>query len=486
MNRPIRRVATAALALFGLLFLNVNWIQVVQADALRNNPRNNRLLLDEYGRPRGDIIAGRSTLVESRETEHRLKYLRVYADGDADLARIFAPITGAYSLVFGATGIERAYNDTLSGNDDRLFVRRVSDLLTGRSPQGGSVKLTVDPDLQRLAAAQLGNRRGAVVALNPNNGAVLAMVTSPSYDPNVLSSHDPATIRAANERLSDDRDRPLTNRAAEEVYPPGSTFKVLTAAAALEDGVKPSDQLDCSREITLPLTRNVKLRNFGGGSCPAKVTLTQALQHSYNTTFATLGMRVGGEKLQEMAEAFGFNARPSFPLRTVPSVFPQGLNAPQTAQSAIGQFDVRATPLQMAQVAAAVANDGRLMKPYLVSEILAPDLSVIDKADAQVQSRPFGADTANALTSMMVEVVRAGSGTRAQVPGITVAGKTGTAQNAGPAHAWFIGFAPAEDPRIAVAVLVENGGGNSDSGTGGRVAAPIAGAVMGSYLRDRG
>ena len=483
MNRPIRRVAVAALVLFGLLFLNVNYLQVVEAESLRNNPRNNRLLLDEYGRPRGDIIAGRTTLVESRQTDDRLEYLRVYAGGDRNLAAIFAPVTGYYSLVYGATAVERAYNDILSGNDDRLFVRRLSDILTGRSPQGGSVVLTIDPDLQRLAARELGNRRGAVVALNPRTGAILAMVTSPSYDPNVLSSHDPSKIRAANGRLLDDRDRPLVNRAAEEVYPPGSTFKVVVAAAALEDGMKPTDQLACSRAISLPLTRNVQLRNFGNGSCPAKVTLSQALENSYNTTFAELGMRLGGDKVQDMAEKFGFNARPDFTLRTVPSVFPTGLNEPQEAQSAIGQFDVRATPLQMAQVAATIANNGRTMRPYVVSEVWAPDLSVLERVEPEEQGRAFGPATANALTAMMVDVVRSGTGTRAQIPGVTVAGKTGTAQNAGPSHAWFIGFAPSTEPRVAVAVIVENGGGD-DQATGGRVAAPIAQAVMAAALRS--
>jgi peptidoglycan glycosyltransferase len=483
MNRPIRRVATAALVLFGLLFLNVNYIQVVRADSLRKNPRNNRLLLDEYGRPRGDIIAGRATLVESKKTNDRLEYLRVYAGGRDNVARVFAPVTGAYSLVFGATGIERAYDDTLSGDDDRLFVRRVADLLTGRQPQGGSVVLTIDPALQLLAAQQLGNRRGAVVALDPRTGAILALVTSPSYDPNVLSSHDPTAIRTADKKLLADKDDPLTDRATEAVYPPGSTFKVITAAAALESGMHADDLIDCSSEITLPLTRNVKLRNFSGETCPAKVSISTALQHSYNTAFASLGMRLGADKLQDMAEKFGFNARPQFPLRTVASVFPQGLNAPQTAQAAIGQFDVRATPLQLALVAAAVANKGRLMKPYVVSQVLGPDLSTLDKADPQERSRPISVATAQALTQMMIAVVQGGTGTRAQIPGVTVAGKTGTAQNAGVnPHAWFIGFAPAEAPRIAIAVIVENGGGE-DNATGGKVAAPIARAVIEAALR---
>jgi peptidoglycan glycosyltransferase len=486
MNRPIRRVATAALVLFALLFLNVNYIQVVKADSLRKNPRNNRLLLDEYGRPRGDIIAGRSTLVESRGTKDRLKYLRVYAGGRADISAAFAPVTGSYSLVFGASGIERAYNDTLAGVDDRLFVRRVSDLLTGRQPQGGNVLLTIDPQLQQLAYQQLAGRRGAVVALDPKTGAILALVSSPSYDPNDLSSHDPAKIRDANRKLSEDPKKPLLDRAAEEVYPPGSTFKVLTAAAAIESGLTPDSQVDCAREITLPLTRGVKLRNFSGEYCAPKVTLTQALQHSYNTAFATLGMKVGAAKIQDMAERFGFNARPDLPLRTVGSVFPQGLNAPQTAQAAIGQYDVRATPLQMAQVAAAVANGGRLMQPYVVSQVLAPDLSVLDRTSPHELRRVFSGATAAALAQMMTAVVQGGTGTRAQIPGITVAGKTGTAQNAGPPHAWFIGFAPVENPTIAIAVIVENGGSGGDSATGGRIAAPIARAVMAARLAAGG
>ena len=482
MNRPIRRMATAALALFGLLFLNVNYIQVVRADALRNDPRNNRLLLDEYSRPRGDVIAGNATLVESRKTDDRLEYLRVYGGGRADVARVFAPVTGYYSLIFGATGVERVYNAALSGGDDRLFVRRVSDILTGRDPQGGSVKLTIDPNLQLLAARELGNRRGAVVALDPKTGKVLAMVTSPSYDPNALSSHDPEEIRAVNRRLNEDRGRPLLNRGAEEVYPPGSTFKVITAAAALENGRTPDTMLDCSSEITLPLTRNTKLRNFGGGSCPSKVSLRDALKQSYNTTFASLGMELGSE-VEEMAEAFGFNASPRYPLRSVDSVFPGGLVKPQLAQASIGQFDVRATPLQMAMVAAAVANDGVMMRPYVADQILGPDLAPIDTEKPEELREPISKATADALTDMMLAVVQDGTGRRAQIPGVQVAGKTGTAQNAGPSHAWFIGFAPANDPQVAVAVLVENGGGAGDNGTGGRLAAPIARAVMEAALR---
>ncbi len=359
----------------------------------------------------------------------------------------------------------------------------MSDLLTGREPQGATVRLTIEPNLQLLAARELGNRRGAVVALDPKTGKVLALATSPSFDPNALSSHDPERIRKTRDRLSDDENDPLTDRATEQVYPPGSTFKLITSAAAIESGMTPDTEIDCAREITLPLTRDVKLRNFGGESCPSKVSLRDALRESYNTAFATLGMRLGGDKLQDMAEKFGFNARPSFPLRTVDSAFPQGLNAPQTAQSAIGQFDVRATPLQMALVASAIANGGRLMKPYLVDSVLTPDVTVLDQTKPQELSRPISGATAAALTDMMEAVVRNGTGTRAQIPGATVAGKTGTAQNADPSpHAWFVGFAKQGDKAIAVAVLIENGGGD-DRATGGRVAAPVAQAVMAAYLR---
>jgi len=491
MNAALRRVAVAALVLFGLLFANVHYVQVLAADRLRHDDRNSRLLAESYAKERGVIVVGTGAIASSVETKDRLKYLRVYAGGrDAGLAASYAPITGYYSLVYGDSGLEDSYDGILSGEDSRLFVRRVTDLITGRQSKGGLIRLTVDPQVQAVAQRALGNRRGAVVALDPRTGAILAMVTSPSYDPNLLASHNPAKIRDAYRRLVDDPARPLRNRATQEVYPPGSTFKIITAAAALESGMQPESLVPCPRELKLPLTRDTVIRNFGGASCEApQVPLLAAFQKSRNTSFGSLGLSLGGERLREQAERFGFNAEPDFPLPLDRSVVPEGLNQPQSAQSAIGQFDVRATPLQMAMVAAAVANRGTVMRPYVVSSVEAPDLKVLEKAEPErFGDRPAVSErTAAALVAMMEAAVGpGGTGTAAAIPGVRVAGKTGTAQRGEGqlAHAWFVGFAPADAPRIAVAVLIEAGGGVPDA-TGGRVAAPVAGEVLRAGLAGR-
>ncbi len=489
MNAALRRVAVATLILFGLLFANVHYVQVVAADRLRHDDRNTRLLAESYSKERGVIVVGTGAVASSVETKDRLKYLRVYAGGrDAGLAASYAPLTGYYSLVYGDSGLEDSYNGILSGDDNRLFVRRVTDLITGRKTKGGLIRLTVDPEVQAVAQRALGNRRGAIVALDPRTGAVLAMVTSPSYDPNTLSSHNPAKIREAYQKLVADKDRPLRNRATQEVYPPGSTFKIITAAAALESGMQPTTMVPCPRELKLPLTRDTVIRNFGGASCEApQVTLQAAFQKSRNTSFGSLGLSLGGEKLREQAERFGFNAEPDFPLPIDRSVVPEGLNAPQSAQSAIGQFDVRATPLQMAIVAATVANRGTVMRPYVVSSVEGPDLKVLETAEPQRAGQAISERTAAALTAMMEAAVGpGGTGTLAAIPGVRVAGKTGTAQRGEGQlpHTWFVGFAPADAPQIAVAVLIEEGGGVPDA-TGGHVAAPVAGLVLRAGLRPR-
>ena len=489
MNAALRRVAVAALVLFALLFANLHYVQVLAAERLRKDDRNSRLLAESYSRERGVIVVGTGTVASSVETDDRLKYLRVYGSSPA-LAASYAHLTGYFSLVYGDTGLEKAYDDILSGADSRLFVRRVTDVITGRKTQGGLIRLTVDPAVQAAAQSALGNRRGAVVALDPRTGAILAMVTHPSFDPNTLSSHDPAKIRAAYQKLTADRSRPLISRANQETYPPGSTFKIITAAAALESGLRPDSLVPCPKELKLPLTRDTVIRNFGGASCEAdEVPLSAAFQKSRNTSFAALGISLGGERLREQAERFGFNAEPDFPLPLARSVVPVGLNQPQSAQSAIGQFDVRATPLQMAMVAAAIANNGTVMRPYLVSSVEGPDLKILDTTRPErLGSGPaVSTATARSLAAMMEAAVGpGGTGTNAAIPGIRVAGKTGTAQRGEGqlAHTWFVGFAPVEAPRIAVAVLVEEGGGVADA-TGGRVAAPVARTVLEVGLRTR-
>ena len=487
MNAPLRRVAIACLLLFGLLLVNVNYVQVVKAEDYRNDNRNQRGLLRSYAHERGPIVlsagggANAVALDKATPTE-QLKFLRTYPGGAA-----FAHVTGFASFVYGRTGIEQAENDVLSGQSDNLFVRRLSDYITGRKAEGGRVVLTLQQAAQRAAYAGLQGKRGAVVALDPRTGAILAMVSTPSYDPNRLSSHEGDKIRAYYNGLQDDEADPLLNRVIQQTYPPGSTFKVITTAAALASGkVKPDARIPSPRELDLPQTdRNLK--NFGGESCGngKTTTLADALRISCNTAFGQLGMDLGGDALRAQAEKFGLNDDGvRVPLRVAGSVFPDELSTPQEAQAAIGQYDVRVTPLQMAMVAAGVANHGTIMTPYLVREVQAPDLSTLSQTRPQVYKRAVSAAVADQLTAMMQLVVTSGTARSAQIPGVPVAGKTGTAQHAEGAapHAWFIAFAPANNPQVAIAVLVEDGGSEGSEATGGRVAAPIARDVMRAIL----
>jgi peptidoglycan glycosyltransferase len=488
VNRPLRRVAVACVVLFGLLMLNANWVQVVKADAYRDDPRNSRVLLRTYERERGAIVVAqpdggdRTAVAQSTRTDGPLTWLRQYPGGPR-----YAHVTGYYSLVHGRTGLERSEDEVLSGEDDRFFVRRLSDTITGREPEGGNIITTLDADAQETAYEALGDNRGAVVALDPGTGAVLAMVSKPSFDPGRLSSFEPADIRSYYAQLSEDSSDPLLNRTISRTYPPGSTFKVVTAAAALSSGdVTTETQIPSPRELDLPQTR-ATLRNFGGSSCGGEtITLPDAMRISCNTAFGSLGLSLGADRIREQAQAFGFgNDSLRVPTTVATSVFPEDPNEPQTAQSAIGQFDVRVTPLQMAMVAAGVANGGEVMEPHLVREVQAPDLSRLDQADPTVLERAVDEDVAEDLTEMMELVVSEGSGARAQIEGVRVAGKTGTAQHAEgrPPHAWFIGFAPADDPQVAVAVVVEDGGSFGSEATGGALSAPIARRVMSAVLR---
>lgn len=479
MNTMIRRAAGAIAVLFFLLLLNVNYIAFLRNDSLRNREGNSRLMIEEYNHERGSILAGRRAVAKSVETEGRLRFQRLYTDGPT-----FAPATGYYS-VYGATGIERAENSLLSGTDDRLFVDRLTNLFTGRQPQGGNVLLTLDPDAQRAAYEGLAGQRGAVVAIDPQTGAVLALVSSPSFDPNVLASPDPSKVSHAYDALVADPGDPLLNRSTSQVYPPGSLFKVVVSAAALSSGrYTPDTTVPAPAVLDLPDTDKA-IHNYDGLPCfGGQATLTQALAISCNTAFARVGMDLGDDVLRAQAEAFGFNQAFSIPLPVVASVYPEDLNVPQTAMSAIGQYDVRATPMQMAMVAAGVANQGVVMSPYLVAEEQAPDLSTLSQTEPQEMSRAVTPGVAAQLTAMMVNVVTNGTGGNAAIPGVAVAGKTGTAQDGNrPPHVWFMSFAPAQDAQVAVAVIVENGGRLGNQATGGAVAAPIARAVMEAVLR---
>jgi peptidoglycan glycosyltransferase len=474
-------VAISVLVLFTLLIINVNYIQVVRSDELRNNTSNTRVLAEEYDRERGAIVVAGNPIAESVPTGDRLTYLRQYPQGP-----LYAAVTGYYSLIYSRTGIERAENDLLAGSDPRLFVRRLADLFTGRDPAGGDVVLTLDPAVQQAAMSGLEGVTGAVVALDPSTGAVLGMASTPTFDPSQLSSHDPDAIRAYWDQLNAASPDPRLNRAVADNYPPGSLFKVIVSAAALETGeYTPETEVPAPDLLTLPQT-STTLENFNGSICDPdeRQSLIDALTISCNTAFAQLGMDLGEDRIREMAEAFGLDGEGfDMPLRVEPSGIGDIESAAALGQTSIGQRDVRMTPLQAAMVAAAVANDGTLMQPYLIDQVRAPDLSVLDETDPEEFSEPVSPEIADQLTEMMVSVVENGSGQAAQIPGVQVAGKTGTAQvrEDVPDHNWFMGFAPADDPKIAVAVFVANGGG-----TGGDVSAPIAQQVLQAYLEGQG
>ena len=494
MSRQVRRVAAAMFLLFAALFVNLNYLQVIRAESLTSDTRNRRQLLREYDIQRGSIIAGTGgqaqELATSVDTEDRLRYLRVYPDGP-----LWAHATGFYSFIFGRSQLEQSFNEFLVGSSPDTFARNIGDLLDGRERRGDDLLTTLRPAVQAAARDALGDRRGAVVALDPRTGDILAEWSNPTYDPNRLSSHDGPEVRAGWDELQADPANPLLNRVTSQLYPPGSTFKLVTAAAALEDGIGAEQTFDDPRTADLPQT-SADIGNFGGGLCNGgnPITLRRALEVSCNTTFAQLGLDLGAEALIDQAEAFGLNREWESQFPYEPSRIPKELDPPQTAQSAIGQRDVRVTPLQMAMIVAAIANDGVLMTPRLVREVQDYEGRVIRQYPVAPLVLPGSAgpqamapENAALLTEMMVGVVERGTGGGAAVPGVAVAGKTGTAQTGGDnPTVWFVGFAPAEDPQVAVAVVVEDGGEVGSEATGGRLAAPIAQAVLQAALHPGG
>jgi penicillin-binding protein A len=302
VNRPIRRVSIACLLLMLSLLIADNLIQLVQADSLRNRPQNSRQREMDLARPRGPIVVGGTVIAESTPVDDVYKYQRKYP-----LGALYAPVTGYFSIV-SSTQVENAENGILSGQDSRLFIRRLSDYFTGRQPKGGTVELTLDPKTQFAAASALGNRKGAVVALDPKTGAILALVTSPSFDPNLLAVHDGKTLNANDRALTADPNKPLLDRGTELIYPPGSTFKLITAAAALSSGKYTEDtQIDAPDALPLPQSTAV-LHNFGGETCSptGRESLLDALTTSCNTAFAKLGLTLGAPALADQARKFGF------------------------------------------------------------------------------------------------------------------------------------------------------------------------------------
>ena len=491
MDRQIRRLALGFLVLFGGLAVNLNYIQVIAAEDLANNNANKRLLIQEYDVDRGLILASDriTVLADTRKTGGTLRYQRLYPE-PAELG--YGHLTGYHSFVFGRSELEQRYNDELAARADELFPQRLIDEFLGRDLQGASLVTIIVPELQELAAEQLGDSEGAVAALDPRTGDVLALVANPTFDPNPLASHDPDEVRDAYRALDpEEPDSPLVSRATDTFFPPGSSFKIVTAAAALEAGLGPDHLLPNPTAYDVPQTTD-DLENFGGGQCPggSEIDMAQALQISCNVYFAQLAVQLGPETLVDQAHRFGFSEDIDFDIPFVESEIPPVTafedDIPAVAQSGIGQRDVRTNVLHMALVAGTIGNRGVMMQPRLVREIRDPEGRILRDVGVSRYGEPLSELNAGILTEMMVSVVQAGTGTAAQIPGVAVAGKTGTAQTAeGQApHAWFVAFAPADDPVIAVAVVILNGGDLGSEATGGQLSAPIARSLIEHYLRS--
>jgi penicillin-binding protein A len=489
MNTSLRRIAVMIMVMIVLLLANATLTQVFTADGLRSDPRNQRVLLDEYSRQRGQISAGGELLAYSVSTEGRFRFLRVYPDPLA-----YAPVTGFYSLRYSSSGLERAEDTILNGSDQRLFGRRLADFFTGRDPRGGNVSTTINPQVQQAAWDAMedgcnGPCKGSVVALEPSTGRILAMVSAPSFDPNLLATHDVDEQANTWQQLRDNPGNPLLNRAISETYPPGSTFKVITTAAALQAGATEATQLTAASRIPLP-DSTATLENFGGASCGGGPTasLREAFARSCNTAFVELGIDTGADALRSTAMAFGMDvAPPMIPLQVAESTVGPITDAAALGMSSIGQKDVALTPLQNALVAATVANKGVAMRPYLVDSLKGPDLANISTTSPVEERRAVSQQVADTLTDLMVAAEQV-TQQKGAIAGVQIASKTGTAEHGTdprntPPHAWYIAFAPAQAPKVAVAVLVENGGDRLNA-TGGAVAAPIGRATIAAALRE--
>ncbi|SJN37220.1 Cell division protein FtsI [Peptidoglycan synthetase] [Microbacterium esteraromaticum] len=483
MTKELRRLSFVILAMFVSLFVASSWIQVVDADNLAQNPANTRTRLDSYQIQRGSIIVDDTAIATSIPASDRYQYQRVYSD-----AEMWAPVTGYFNPALqSSTGIENAFNADLSGTGSNAFFSEIERIFSGQSAQGLSVKLTLDAKAQRAAWEGLQGLQGAVVAIEPATGRILAMASTPGFDTNTLASHDTVAVDAEHDRLAADPRKPLYNRAiAGNLNPPGSTFKVVVAAAALASGDWTLDStLPNPARYALPDTIGREVSNAWGGTCGdgKTTTLAQALKLSCNIPMAELAVELGDDAIRETAEKFGFNTDFEIPLAVTPSSYPEGLDAPQTALSGFGQGKVTATPLQMAMVSAGVGNGGAVMKPRMADAVIGDDFAVHKQFTDEAFEQVLDAEQARALTAVLVEGVESGAATGARIDGVDVAGKTGTAENGGkPYTLWFTGFAPAENPTVAVAVVVEDGGGKGQSGSGNAIAAPIAKKVIEAVL----
>jgi peptidoglycan glycosyltransferase len=482
MNKQVRRVGLALTAMFLALFAMASSIQVLRSGDLYKDSRNVRASYETYKTQRGAILVDGVPVVESIPVNDAYRFNREYE------SVLYSPIIGYFSLFSGAAGIEYEMNSYLSGQSSAQFFEQINALLDGKPVTGAAVELTIDPDVQRAAWDALGNRKGAVVAIEPATGRILAMVSKPTFDANLLAAHLYGPVTDAYKTYIEDEDDPLINRAiAGDLYHPGSTFKLVVAAAALESGqYTATSELENLQRYRLPRTFSF-VENSSGKTCgPGEtVTLETALIKSCNVPFAMLAVALGEQRIRAQAELMGFGSELVIPLPVTPSIYPENLEDSQVALTGFGQFDVRVSPLQMAMVSASIANQGVLMRPQLVDLIVASNLNVLSQPEPEVFSSPMSKLTAGFLTRMMVDSVNSGAATKAQIEGVAVAGKTGTAENGinDPYTLWFTGFAPAEAPRVAVAVVVEDGGGAGQNGTGNQIAAPIARLVIEAVLK---
>lgn len=485
MNAPIRRLGVVAALLFLSLLVSTTSIMFFQAPSLHARADNRRTLLDSYARERGQILVNGDPIARSTPSSDELRWLRQYPQG-----RLYSHVTGYYSFVYsGGGGLEGSADGLLSGTAEQLFYRRITQLVSGKQAAGASLELTIDPRAQQAADDALGDQRGAVVALDPRTGAILAMVSHPDYDPNVLTGHDVSRVQQAWNELTAQKTNPVVNRAiGGNLYPPGSVFKIVTAAAALSSGKYTTEtKIDAPAALKLP-NSTATLPNWQHATCTgsSQVTLLEALETSCNSAFGHIGVDLGGDALRDQAQKFGFGDRLSVPMPVTASSVPSGMDGAQSAQAAIGQYDVRVTPLQVAMVSAAIANKGVVMKPYLVKNVLDDNLKVLQKTSPEQLSQAVTPEIADEIAQMMKAVVDGpqGTGKRGGIEGVEVAGKTGTAQQGGgrAPHAWYTAFAPmnaaADQPQVAVAVVVEDGGSAGQETGGNKVAAPIAKKVM--------
>jgi len=485
VTRQIRLLGIGLMVCFAVLFVQLNRLTIFQATALNDNPNNTREILRDFSRPRGTVTTADGVVIaRSVPSDDRFELQRQYPEGP-----LFAAITGYYSFTLGSSGVEKTYNDELAGRTLDLAFQDIGDLFVDKD-RVGDLSLTVRADLQRIAAEQLGELEGSVVALDPRTGEILAMVSFPTYDPNLLANHNTQAAADAATLLDASPEKPRLSRAYQDRFFPGSTFKVVTATAGLTSGAVSVDTPSYPQTNEYLASGTTRpLRNFGGATCGG--TLFDVLRISCNTAFAQMGVETGPDAMVATAERYGFNQDVPIDL-TAParSNFPTDFerNLPALAQSAIGQNEVSATPLQMAMVAAAVANDGQVMVPHVLGDVRDTDGNIVDTFDEREWTIAMDRGTSALLREAMVGVVERGTATRLAVPGFVVGGKTGTAQlgtEVPRSHAWIIGFGgPAgEIPSIAVAVLIEGQDGASEQ-TGGRVAAPIAQALIQAYLTN--